>query len=128
MNVIRKDIQAFALIEIMIALMILSTSVMAITGGISNCILAIDAGKGQTKAMLIAKYKLNEFMIKRMRGLDLRDEPVTEYPGFTHTRTTERFEHPFLGAMPAKKTDIVISWKERGKKKKYSLSYIFPTN
>ena len=50
-------------------------------------------------------------------------------PAFKVSRVTKRFEHPMidLGPLPANKTDIIVTWKERGKEREYKISYIYQT-
>lgn len=115
----------FVLVEILIALSILSTVLISVISGVTSSVYVISGMKNYTHAMLIAKSRMNDFMLKNMRGTDLKSQQVKEYPGFTYSRVTERFEHPLLGPLPANKTDIIVTWKERGKKKKYKISYIY---
>jgi hypothetical protein len=42
----------------------------------------MTGARSHTKAMLIARSRLNEFRAARMRGTDLTMEPVKEYEGF----------------------------------------------
>jgi len=88
----------------------------------------MSGSKDHTKAMMIAKTKLSEFLLNRMRAPDVSKETIEEYPGFFYSRSTERFEHPMLGPIEAKKTVITISWLEKRHEKHYKLSYIFPTH
>ena len=82
--------------------------------------------KNYTKAMLIAKNKMNEFILEKMRSLDVNHEQVEEYEGYTFSRVTERFEHELIGPLPAKKTVITVHWLEGDKERNYSVSYIYP--
>jgi len=117
----------FALIEILIAVTILSIILLSVYSGVSTSINVISGTRNYTSAMMIARSKLNEFRMARMRGTDLSSEPVDEFPGFNYSRVTERFEHPLLGPLPAKRTEIIVSWRENEKEKKYELSFIYPT-
>ncbi len=118
-------IKGFALVEILIAITILSIVLLSVYTGVSAGISVITGTKNYTRAMILAKTKMNEFILRRMREPDITLEPIEEYSGFYLTRKTERFEHDILGPIPAKKTDIIISWKENKREKKYMLSYIF---
>ena len=60
--------------------------------------------------MIISKNVLNEFLLEKMKGLDLNDEPVEEYPGFTYSRTIERYEHELLGPLNANKVEFAVNW------------------
>ncbi len=121
----RRRETGFVLVEILIALAILSTVLISVISGVTSSVYVISGMKNYTHAMLIAKSKMNDFMLKNMRGTDLKGQQVKDYPGFSFSRVTERFEHPLLGPLPANKTDIIVSWKERGRKKKYKISFIY---
>ncbi len=116
----------FVLVEILIALAILSTVLISVISGVTSSVYVISGMKNYTHAMLIARTRMNDFMLKNMRGTDLKGQQVKEYPGFSYSRATKRFEHPLFGPMQANITDITVSWKERGTKKKYKISYIYP--
>lgn len=122
-----SDIYGFALIEILIAITILSISLISIISGVSGGIMAISENKNLTRAMIIAKNKLSEFEMSNMRGPDIRDDPVKEYPGFTYNREVKRFEHELFGPLDAKRIEITVKWKEKGRDKSYALSYIYPS-
>ncbi len=119
--------KAFALIEILIALSILSIVFVSIFSTVSTSIMAIANNKQKTKAMIIARNKLNEFMLDNLKGGDVSEESVEDYPGFSYSRKTEKFEHPMLSSMPLKlnSTEISIHWKDGQKKKKYALKYVY---
>ena len=120
--------KGFALIEILIALTILSIILLSVFSGISASINVMSGSKNFSKAMIIAKSKLNEFLLDKMRGTDLTDELIEEYPNFQYSRTTERFEHDLFGPLSAQRTTLTVSWEENGQRKEYSLTYIFPEN
>jgi type II secretory pathway pseudopilin PulG len=117
---------AFAIIEILIAITIISIVLTTIISGISAGIVAISGNRNLTIAMIIAKSKLNEFQIMRMRGPDIYDEAVKEYPGFYYSRRIKKFEHVIFGPIAAKRVEIVVNWKDRDKTKSYTISYIYP--
>ena len=121
-----KRKKGFALVEVLIALSILSIVLMSVFTGITTTIHVMSGIKNHTKAMLIAKTRMNEFILDRMRGTDIAQKPVEEYEGFYETRTTERYEHMMLGPVSAKKTTITVSWKDNNLDRKYSLFYIYP--
>ena len=116
----------FVLVEILIALAILSTVLISVISGVTSSVYVISGMKNYTHAMLIARTKMNDFILKNMRGTDLKGQQVKEYPGFSYSRVTTRFEHPLFGPMQANITNVTVTWKERGKKKKYKISYIYP--
>jgi type II secretion system protein I len=117
--------KGFALVEILIAISILSMLLLSIYTSVSASIGVISGTKNYTRAMIIAKSKMNEFILRRMRGADISRESVKEYTDFTFSRETTRYENEFLGPVPAKKTDITVFWKENRREKKYTLSYIY---
>lgn len=116
----------FAIIEILIAITILSIVLMGIISGVSAGVVAISANKNLTRAIIIAKSRLNEFLVDNMRGPDIQGESVKEYPGFTYSRQSKRYEHELFGPIGARKVDITITWQERGRDKKYTFNYIYP--
>ncbi|MBP7735815.1 MAG: hypothetical protein KA369_07575 [Spirochaetes bacterium] len=115
------------MVEILIALAILSTILISVISGVTSSVYVISGMKNYTSAMLIAKSKMNDYILKNMRGTDIKGQKVKEYPGFSYSRVTKRFEHPLLGPLPANKTDIIVTWRERGRKKDYKISYIYQT-
>ncbi len=117
----------FALIEILIAITILSISLISIISGVSAGIIAISGNKNLTKAMIIAKNKLNEFEMNNQKGTDISNEVVEDYPDFTYSREIKRFEHELLGPLDAKRIEIEVKWQEKGMDKTYSLTYIYPS-
>ena len=125
-NMIYERKQGFSIIELLIAVTILSIALLGIISGVTTSIMAISGNENKTKAMIISKNLLNEFLLDKMRGLDINDEPVEDYPGFTYNRTIERFEHEILGPLNANRVEFMVNWEERGRKKHYKLSYIYP--
>jgi type II secretion system protein I len=125
-----KQTKGFALIEVLIALTVLSIVIVSLYSGVSTGILAIGQNRNLTRAILIAKSKLHEFKLANMRGTDLKSEPIEEYSGFFLTREVTRYENEilatFLGPFSAKQVVITIEWKDRNRDKKYSLYYIYP--
>jgi type II secretion system protein I len=124
----KKFTRGFALVEILIAVTILSIVLLSVFSGVSTSIKALSDNRNQTLAMIIAKSKMNEFIIDSMRGPDISDEPVQDHQGFTLSRETKRFEHPLMGPLPVKKTDISVKWKTvhfGNRERLYSISYIF---
>ncbi len=119
--------KGFVLVEILIALAILSTILISVISGVTSSVYVIAGMKNYTSAMLIAKSKMNDYILKNMRGTDIKGQKVKDYPGFSYSRVTKRFEHPLLGPLPANRTDIIVTWKERGRKKDYKISYIYQT-
>jgi len=116
----------FVLVEILIALAILSTVLISVISGVTSSVYVISGMKNYTHAMIIARTKMNDFMLKNMRGTDLKGQQVKDSPGFSYSRVTKRFEHPLFGPMQANITDIIVTWRERGRKRNYKISYIYP--
>jgi type II secretion system protein I len=124
-----KRNRGFVLVEILIALAILSIVLLSVISGVTSSVYVIGGMKKYTCAMMIARTRMNDFLLHNMRGTDLKDEPVKEYEGFRVSRVTKRFENAMidLGPMTANKTDIIVSWKERGREREYKISYIYQT-
>ena len=121
-----NNIKGFAIIEILIAITILSITLSGIISGVSAGIVAISGSKDRTIAMIIAKNSLNEFIIARMRGTDITNKQIEEYPGFTYDRETKRFEHELFGPLDARRVEITVRWQAKGRDKDYSISYVYP--
>jgi type II secretion system protein I len=120
-----KHKKGFVLVEILIALAILSIVLISVISGVTSSIYVIAGMRNYTQAMLVARSAMNEFIVRNMRGTDLKDEVLKDYPGFYYTRVTKRFEHPLLGPLPANMTDVIVTWNERGRKKEYKISYVY---
>ncbi len=118
--------EGFTLIEILVSIAILSISMLGIMSAVSSGILGITKNKNLTIAMLIAQSQMNKFLIDNQRGPDLQDEPVSDYPGFSFSRTITRYENAMIGPIEAYKVIITVKWLERQQERSYSISYIFP--
>ena len=104
-------------------MMILSIILLRVFAAVSTGIRAISLVRNNTIAILIAKNELNDFILSRMRGTDLKDETIEEYPGFKFTRETTKLDFG-LGPFEIKKTLISVNWKERGKERTYDLTFL----
>ena len=113
-------------VEILIAIAILSIAMPAIISGVSSGIAAISGNRNMTRAMLIAKSRLSLYYVYRMREPDAQEEAVKEYPGFSYSRKTTKFEHELFGPVNARRVEITVHWTERGRKRNYTLSYVYP--
>lgn len=118
--------KGFTLIEILVAIAILSISMLGIMSAVSSGIIGITKNKNLTIAMLIAQSQMNKFLIDNQRGPDLQDEPVSDYPGFSFSRTITRYENAMLGPIDAYKVVITVKWLERQQERTYSISYVYP--
>ena len=126
---IKKNKVGFALIEILIALTFLSIALLSVFSGVSASDNVISGSKNLSKAMVIARTKINEFDILNRRGTDINNEPLEEYPGFTYSRITENYEHPLLElvSIKAKQTQFIVNWRERERDRSYTVSFIYPS-
>ena len=115
----------FVLIEVLIAVTILSVVLLSVYSGISTGINVIGNSRNYTIAMFAGKTLINEFRSQKMRGLDMHDVPVEGYPDFRYDRITGRYENPLFGPLVVNKTDFVIKWKYKGIENSYKLSYIY---
>lgn len=118
--------KGFTLIEILVAIAILAIAMLGIMSAVSSGILGITKNKNLTIAMLIAQSQMNKFLIDNQRGPDLQDEPVSDYPGFSFSRTITRYENAMIGPIDAYKVVITVKWLERQQERSYSISYIYP--
>ncbi len=109
------------------AIAILSIVLLSVFSAVSTSINVLSGSKDHTKAMIIARSMLNEFILKRHRGTDMNKLTLEDYPGYLYSRVSKRFEHDLLGPIPAKITKIIISWNDKGKERNYSITYIYPS-
>lgn len=115
----------FVLIEVLIAVTILSVVLLSVYSGISSGINIISNSRNYTTAMMAGKSLMNEFRSNNMRGADMKDVPVEGYPDFRYDRTSERYDNPLFGPLPVKKTEITVKWKYKGIENNYTLQYIY---
>ena len=124
-NSVSKKTDGFVLIEVLIAVTILSVVLLSVYSGISSGMNIIGNSKNYTRAMIIAKSLMNEFRNDKMKGVDMKEAPITNYPDFNYDRVTERYENPMLGPLPVNKTLIKVSWKYKGINNSYELTMIY---
>lgn len=117
--------RGFVLIEVLIAVTILSVVLLSVYSGISSGINIISNSNNYTTAMMAGRSLMNEFRSNNMRGTDMADIPIEQYPDFRYDRISERYENPLFGPLPVKKTEIIVKWKFKGIENKYSLHYIY---
>lgn len=117
--------RGFVLIEVLIAVTILSVVLLSVYSGISSGINIISNSRNYTTAMMAGRSLMNEFRSNNMRGADMKDVPVDGYADFKYDRTSERYDNPLFGPLPVKKTEIVVKWKYKGIENRYSLQYIY---
>lgn len=124
-RLMNKQKKGFALIEVLIAVTILSVVLLSVYSGISSGINIIDNSRNTTEAVVIAKSLMNEFRINKMRGTDLHDLDIESKPGFRYDRITRRYESPFLGPLLAQQTDIIVKWDYKGRENEFILSMVY---
>ena len=117
--------RGFALIEVLVAVTIVSIVVVSIYRGVMAGSLAISQNAKLTRAIVIAKNMLNEYRLAGMRGTDLSHVNAEGYEGFHYSRVTERYENPMLGALPAKKTVITVYWTSEGRERSHSIFMVY---
>jgi prepilin-type N-terminal cleavage/methylation domain-containing protein len=122
-----RSTKGYALIEVLIAVTIISIVIMTVYSAVTSGSRAIASYKNITNSVIIAKSILSEFKLTKPK-LDLSDKPVSGFEGFTYSRTIERYENPLLGPISANKLNIIVKWMENNHEKKYTLEYIFPEN
>lgn len=104
----------------------MSIVTVSLFSGVSTGTLAIAGNRNLTKAIIIARNKFKEFQIQSLKGSDISNEKVDEYPGFTYSRDITRYEHEMFGPLDARIVTITVHWRENNRKKNYSIDYIFP--
>jgi len=117
--------KGFVLIEVLIAVSILSVVLLSVFSGISSGMNIIGNSKNYTRAMLSARSLMNEFRSDGMKGVDVKDEPVKSFPDFIYDRVSERYENPMLGPLPVNKTSITVKWKYKGIENSYELFMVY---
>lgn len=118
-------VRGFALIEVLIAVAILSVVLLSVYSGISSGINIVSNSRNYTKSMIIAKSLMNDFRNVNMRGPDIHDSPVQDYEGFTYDRVTERYELELAGPIELNKTVITVKWRYKGNTNRYDLSMVY---
>ncbi len=120
----RRNMGGFALIEVLISVTILSIVMLSVISGVLSCIYVISENGNYTRAMMIAKSKMNEFLLNNSQGMDLDREQIPEYAGFYYSRKTVPYEHPML-PFPVKKTEIIVTWKSNRSRNPYKITYVY---
>ncbi len=115
----------FVLIEVLIAVTILSVVLLSVYSGIASGINIVGNSKNYTMAMMIAKSLMNEFRVEKMKGVDMKDSPVTNYPDYSYDRVTERYENPMFGPLIVNQTAIVVKWRYKGVENRYKLTMVY---
>ena len=98
-----KRNSGFVLVEILIALAILSIVLLSVISGVTSSVYVISGMKNYTNAMLIARSRMNDFLLKNMRGTDIKDEPVKGYNGFQGHQGHEALRAPDDRPRPAQR-------------------------
>lgn len=117
--------QGFVLIEVLIAVTILSVVLLSVYSGISSGINIVGNSRNYTIAMMSGRSLLNEFRTNNMRGPDMKDVPIEGYPDFRYDRTSSRYDNPLFGPLPVQRTEIIVKWKYKGIENNYRLQYIY---
>ncbi len=116
----------FALIEVLIAVTILSIIIVSLYSGVSTGALAIAQNKNMTRAIMIARSQLNDFKNNSMNGPDITAKVLPEYPGFTFDRNIQKYENELLPPLiQAEEVIITVHWKYNNRDRTYSLNYIY---
>jgi len=100
---------AFLLLEVLLALFILTISVFVLVERLSLCIAAARSVQSySTSEMLLANQS---YIFHTERGLDIVDQEGTfdDYPGYTWSRKLEQTDTEGLW-----KQVVTVSWYERG--------------
>jgi prepilin-type N-terminal cleavage/methylation domain-containing protein len=121
----KKNSKGFVLIEVLIAVTILSVVLLSVYSGISSAINVISNSRNYTEATVLARSLMNEFRINKMRGADMHNASIENKPGFRYDRVTKRYESPFLGPLIAQQTDITVKWDYRGRENEFTLTMVY---
>ena len=121
----KKKSKGFVLIEVLIAVTILSVVLLSVYSGISSGINVINNSRNYTEAVVLARSLMNEFRINKMRGTYLRDASIENKPDFRYDRITKRYESPFLGPLIAQQTDITVKWDYRGRENEFTITMVY---
>ncbi len=122
---IKNNQSGFVLIEVLIAVTILAVVLLSVYSGISSGMNIIGNSKNYTRGMIIARSLMNEFRSDGMKGVDMKDEPVKNFPDFSYDRVSERYENPMLGPLPVNKTAIRVKWRYKGIENSYELTMVY---
>ena len=117
--------EAYALLEILIAIALLSTAVLPVYVSVTRQFAAIAKTSDSLKASIYCRNILNEFRIEPAK-VDLKDKEIKDNPKFRYSVEIKRFEHVLLGPLEAKTVKVTVKWAENGSEKSKSLSYIYP--
>ena len=121
----KRRSKGFVLIEVLIAVTILSVVLLSVYSGISSGINVINNSRNYTEAVVLARSLMNEFRINKMRGTDLRDASIDNKPDFRYDRITKRYESPFLGPLIAQQTNITVKWDYRGRENEFTITMVY---
>jgi len=128
LNSSKRD-HGFILLEVLIAITILSIVILGLYGFFASSLNAFNDSKNETKALMIAKSLMNEFRNNKMREADISDSPVENFPDFTYDRITIRYEDDFITPMIEpliiNKTTVKVKWKRNGKDASSEISIIY---
>ena len=120
----KKRRNGFALIEVLIALAVLSIIILGVYTGLIKSIKMVTEAEDLTNAMTIVRSKLTEFRINRYREPDMSLEEVEGYGNYLYSRTTTNYESELLGPLPAKRTEIKV-FRRKHNKEIYSGAIIY---
>jgi Tfp pilus assembly protein PilV len=99
----------FLLLEVLLALFLLTISVFVLIEGLSRCLAAVRAVQSYSiSEMLLANQS---YVFHMERGMDILDQEGTfdDYPGYTWSRKLEQTDTEGLW-----KQVLTVSWHERG--------------
>jgi hypothetical protein len=99
----------FLLLEVLLALFLLTISVFVLIEGLSRCVAAARSVQSySTSEMLLANQS---YIFHTERGTDILDEEgrFDDYPGYTWSRKLEQTDTEGLW-----KQVLTVSWRERG--------------
>lgn len=102
--------RGFTLLEVMIALAIIATVLVALLGLQSRTIRLADRQQKITKATMLAQERMSELEIKTLSGGDNRDDDGVFEKPFSNFRWKIRYESTPLAAVEM--VTVTVSWGE----------------
>ena len=117
--------RAYALLEILIAIAVLSTALLPVYSSVSRRLEALSRTESSLKAALYCRNLISEFRLEPFKT-DVSGKEIKNDSRFTYSIEIKRYENPLLGPFAASKVTATVFWNENGNAKSMKLSYIYP--
>lgn len=111
-GLVRRSLSAggFLLLEVLLAMFLLSISVFVLIEGLSRCVAAARSVQSYSISDILLANKSYEFRTERPTDILDQDGSFSDYPGYTWSRKFEQTDTEGLW-----KQVITVSWYEHGK-------------